>query len=125
MPVSTNDLWASANLIRAAAQNEADFRAGISRAYYSSYHTALNFHSGLSSPGASKPNCGEHENLVNKLLFPTTKVNDEPAKSKVIGYLLKGLLYSRRQADYKLNDFVTNKSLEIVFENSERLLEEL
>lgn len=115
MSVTPEELLAAAKNVESIAALEADYRSSISRYYYAGYHASIRFHGKLSSPGHSKANCGEHENLIHKLSNPTvSKSTPEYNLSKEVSQYLKGALFNRRLADYQLDKSVNKKNVEIV-----------
>ena len=124
MAVSPNDLLQSAEAYSFIAKNEADYRGCISRGYYASFHAAKKFHIGLSSPGNQLANCGEHENLLHMLNHPTVDATNKNFDiSKEISLYLKKMLFNRRLADYDIDQPVSKKNVEIVFEESKLLFD--
>lgn len=114
MPVTPQDMLASAKSISEIAENEADLRSSISRYYYSGYHAAKIFHDQLSKRGLSKANVGDHENLIHMLNNPTLPEADSNHEiSKELSQYLKKCLFNRRLADYQIEQPVNTKNLEI------------
>lgn len=103
MSVSPRDLLREAREIAEREDSEAARRSAISKAFYAAFHGARQFHSALPFLGRSKPNVGEHENLIHQLRNPDSRLDAPLAqKSIIIGDLLLKLRPLRVTADYEI-----------------------
>jgi uncharacterized protein (UPF0332 family) len=127
VPVCANDLLVAAYDIKNKCNaTEADFRSSISRAYYACYHGAVEFHSNLAKPGITKEKCGVHENLQHMLNHPNVpKTDDNHSKSLLIAHFLKGQLFNRRNVDYDLQMEITDKHVNVVFANTDKIFQNI
>lgn len=86
--------------------NEAGYRSAISRAYYSVYHSCLEWEKSLALPGSgSGPEGGGHQQLINRLRNPAPEVKDPTVRllSKKIAARVDALRIKRVAADYFLS----------------------
>jgi len=89
-------------------ENESGFRGCISRAYYASYHQALE---SLQSVPAFSSN--HHSNLIG---YMSNKAENklEPydsAQLKVLGYSLRQQREARNEADYHISEVTVSKEM--------------
>lgn len=112
-------------LIQEPSTSEVNIRSSISRAYYSAYHSAHEFHNELSSPGETPPkNYSIHQELIYRLTTPTIKSDTTQYKnSKKIGYMLKTLKDRRVQADYHLQLGITCDIAQLQLIESQKLIQ--
>lgn len=105
MTVSAEDfLQCGATLV--SGEKEIDWRTSICRTYYAAYHSSLEWHSKLPSPGsAGNGNFGSHAELVERLTHPTVS-GSQKNRSKSIGYLLNWMKQRRHRADYRLAESI-------------------
>lgn len=98
-------------------------RTAISRAFYAAYHGARIYHASLPFPGASKANCGEHENLIHQLRNPDPRVSvQERTCSTTAGGLLLQLRPLRILADYELQAEVGVREMNDAVQLAARIL---
>lgn len=93
-------LLAASQKIQAVADNDALYRAAVSRAYYATYHQCRLYYNALphlSSAGGK----GVHEELINRLLEPSAKLTSNGrARSRTLGKYLREVCDARVHADY-------------------------
>jgi hypothetical protein len=101
MSVTPADLYSFSLTTTAATQpGEVMLRAGISRAYYASYHGCAEWHEALPTKGHNVgPVGGKHQQLINQLCNPSSIAD---FFSKSLGYGLRDLRIYRITADYDL-----------------------
>lgn len=89
---------------------ESSHRSAVSRAYYSSLHTAIKFHDSLPSMGTlSVTPGGTHETIIQRLSNPTVDRNDPlHTTSRKIAYILREMRMQRCRSDYELVTNVTS-----------------
>lgn len=107
MAIISDDLLGCANSL-IEMENESGFRGCISRAYYASYHQALE---SLQSVPAFSTN--HHSNLIG---YMSNKAENklEPydsAQLKVLGYSLRQQREARNEADYHISEVTVNKEM--------------
>ena len=103
------DLFAPATGLAGGA-TEAHWRASISRAYYSAFHAALQWHASLPAPGSVGQASGIHSQLIHQLRAPAPECGPSNAKaSREMGLRLDSLRAMRVEADYKLQVAVTQE----------------
>ncbi len=105
MTIAAPDILDVAQQIRAFS-SEAGNRSAISRAYYSVYHSCLEWEKTFASPGSqSGPEGGFHQQLINRLRNPAPEVRDPGLRmlSKKIAARVEALRTKRVAADYLLS----------------------
>ncbi|XGI80012.1 hypothetical protein ACED16_24340 [Enterobacter hormaechei] len=117
MAIISDDLLRCADSL-IELDNEGGFRSCISRAYYASYHHALE---SLQSVPAFSSN--HHSNLIG---YMSNKVENklEPydsAQLKLLGYNLRQQRAARNEADYHLSEVTVSKEMAETALNSSRL----
>lgn len=124
MSVSPRDLLREAMEIAQRQAEESARRSAISRAYYAAFHGAKLFHAQLLRPGSSKPNVGEHENLIHQLRYPDTRMDSSvQGQSKVAGGMLLRLRPMRIRADYRLTEAIGIGDMSDAIELAAQLLD--
>lgn len=103
MSISPRDLLAEARRIAKDATNEPSRRSAIGRAYYAAFHGAKRYQAALPFPGRSLAQGGEHENLINQLRYPDSRVGPKlETDSQAVGAFLLRPRPMRIRADYEL-----------------------
>jgi len=88
------------------------------------FHGAKLFHAQLLRPGSSKPNVGEHENLIHQLRYPDTRMDSSvQGQSKVAGGMLLRLRPMRIRADYRLTEAIGIGDMSDAIELAAQLLD--
>ncbi|WP_186120638.1 hypothetical protein [Burkholderia gladioli] len=103
MSTNSEELMVCAESMAKIANNDAEFRAVCSRAYYAAFIGAREFHAALATPGSVGNANGTHQQLIAQLLAPGISAkNKKHATSKALGKSLIPLLKTRVDADYKI-----------------------
>jgi uncharacterized protein (UPF0332 family) len=111
MSVTAEELIDCAAALLRDAEDEPQFRAVCSRAYYGAFHAALAFHRQLPVPGTVGNARGRHEQLIAQLTSPMLdRRHQQYAASVAIGMHLRKLCDLRVKADYRLHDEVEREN---------------
>lgn len=105
MTIAAHEILTVANQI-CGFSNEAGYRSAISRAYYSVFHSCLEWEKSLAIPGSgSGHDGGHHQQLINRLRNPAPEVKDPAIRllSKKIAARVDALRTKRVAADYFLS----------------------
>ncbi|HEE9786250.1 TPA: hypothetical protein R8F93_000242 [Enterobacter soli] len=107
MTVTSNEVLACADSLY-GLKSEPGYRSCISRAYYSSYHHALE---SLHAVPAYSTN--HHSNLIG---YMSNKAENklepyDPAELKLLGYSLKQQRDARNEADYRISEITVSKEM--------------
>lgn len=105
MTIAAHDILNIAHQIRGFS-NEAGYRSAISRAYYSVFHSCLDWEKSLAIPGScSGHEGGHHQQLINRLRNPAPELKDSATRmlSKKIAARVEALRTKRVAADYMLS----------------------
>lgn len=114
MTCSTQSLLQASERIGAIADDEAVCRAGVSRAYYASYHCCRKYYATLPYLGRLSGN-GVHEQLINSLCHPSDKLTTNArARSAAIGKYLRVACSARVHADYTLDKPLAREGMQEV-----------
>lgn len=112
MPVTIDELM---NIAREQGQRNAEGwrRSAISRAYYAAYHRCREWERALPALGANVGSQGgRHQELINRLKHPDRACSAVmKLRSKANGAQLEVQRERRVKADYRLNDWVSEKEL--------------
>lgn len=120
-----DELLQAATEIAAIAKDEPMVRAAISRHYYAAYHRCFDFHRKLPRLGSVGTANGRHEQLINQLALPDTKLSDDMKDQSVaVGKLLRFLCTRRVDSDYKLATRLTVSELAKVATDTNTLFRE-
>lgn len=105
MTIAAHEILTVANLI-CGFSSEAGYRSAISRAYYSVFHSCLEWEKSLALPGSgSGHEGGHHQQLINRLRNPAPEVKDPDVRilSRKIAARVEALRTKRVAADYFLS----------------------
>jgi uncharacterized protein (UPF0332 family) len=111
MSATPKELIDCAAVMLQVANDEPMYRAICSRAYYGAFHSAREFHEGLSSPGSVGNARGRHEQLIAQLNTPTVGRADKKFfRSIALGKTLRLIVDARVQSDYKIDESVDQQT---------------
>ena len=105
MSITPQDLFSWAQK-ECPTVNKCGMRASISRAYYSAFYVAQEFHTRLPAPGLMPPQeKGMHATLAYRLLNPAPEVKQDKLRhqSKKLGRNITALHALRVDADYAIS----------------------
>lgn len=126
MPVSCADFIDQAEvLLESNPEDEMHLRSSVSRAYYSAYHSSLDFANSVSVPPVSDCGGRTHEKL--RLYYGESfhPVRDVRLKYRKVGYKLKQLHDNRVVSDYLIGLDVTETTARSHLERCKQLLADI
>ncbi|MFV9258389.1 hypothetical protein ABQ433_04845 [Citrobacter freundii] len=107
MPVNSNDILSCADSL-IELENETGYRSCVSRAYYASYHHALE---SLQAVPAFLSN--HHSNLIGYMCNKSENKLEpyDSAQMKLLGYNLRQQREARNEADYHISEVTVSKEM--------------